>query len=134
MSAIRTRSSLLKILYDYRHVVFLVLIYATEMTVWAVLNLKGLGDKDFSTWRIFLIVSVFIIMGSARVYYGSDEPWMMFVGALAPWIISPVVIIVAGFIQMNLDFLTIDWFYFCVLTSFAMQFIVISTSRLYRYG
>ncbi len=33
MSVIRTRSLLLKVLYDFRHVVFLVLIYATEMTV-----------------------------------------------------------------------------------------------------
>lgn len=84
MPSIRTNSSLLKILYDYRHVVFLVLIYATEMTVWAILNLKGLGDEDFSTWRIFLLISVAIIASSAAAYGDTDKAWMMFAGALAP--------------------------------------------------
>lgn len=110
MSAIRTRSSLLKILYDYRLVVFLVLIYATEMTVWAVLNLKGFGDNDFVTWRIFLLASLFIIPGSAVAYHDTDKAWMMFAGALAPWLSALVSIIVYGFIQMNLHFLSLDWF------------------------
>lgn len=121
MSAIRTRSSLLKILYDYRHVVFLVLIYATEMTVWAVLNLKGLGDEDFSTWRIFLLVSVAIIVCSTGITPNPDDGWMKYAGALAPWLIAPFVIIVYGFIQMNLQFLSMDWFFTCVLCSFSLQ-------------
>ena len=105
MPSIRTHSSLLKILYDYRHVVFLVLIYATEMTVWAILNLKGIGDDDFSTWRIFLLISVAIIASSAAAYGDTDKAWMMIAGALAPWLSASVSIIVYGFIQMNLHFL-----------------------------
>lgn len=34
MSANMARNPLLKILYDYRHVAFWVLIYAAEMKVW----------------------------------------------------------------------------------------------------
>ena len=121
MASIRTHSSLLKILYDYRHVVFLVLIYATEMTVWAILNLKGIGDDDFSTWRIFLLISVAIIASSAAAYGDTDKAWMMFAGALAPWLSASVSIIVYGFIQMNLHFLSMDWFFTCVLCSFGLQ-------------
>ena len=117
MPSIRTHSSLLKILYDYRHVVFLVLIYATEMTVWAILNLKGIGDDDFSTWRIFLLISVAIIASSAAAYGDTDKAWMMFAGALS----ASVSIIVYGFIQMNLHFLSMDWFFTCVLCSFGLQ-------------
>ncbi|EDV0839738.1 hypothetical protein OY10_004610 [Salmonella enterica subsp. enterica serovar Havana] len=129
MSAIRARSLLLKILYDHRHVVFLVLIYAAEMTVWAVLNLKGLGDADFSTWRIFLLVSVGIIAGSAGILGDRDDEWMVYAGALTPWLIAPFVVIVYGFIQMNLQFLSMEWFYTCVLLSFSMQFMLIFITR-----
>ena len=125
MPSIRTRSPLFKILYDYRHIVCLVLIYATEMTVWAVLNLKGIGDEVFSTWRIFLLVSVAIIACSAAAYYGTDKAWMMFAGALAPWLSAAVSIIVYGFIQMNLHFLSMEWFFACVLYSFILQGLVI---------
>ncbi|WP_239619732.1 MULTISPECIES: hypothetical protein [Enterobacteriaceae] len=129
MSAIRGRSALLKILYDHRHVFFLVLIYAAEMTVWAALNLKGLGDEDFSTWRIFLLVSMGIIAGSAGILGDNDDGWMVFAGALTPWLIAPFVIIVYGFMQMNLHFLSIEWFYTCVLLSFSLQFVVIFINR-----
>lgn len=129
MPSIRTRSPLFKILYDYRHIVCLVLIYATEMTVWAVLNLKGLGDDDFSTWRIFLLVSVGIIAGSAGIIDDPDDKWMMYAGALTPWLIVPFVIIGYGFIQMNLHFLSMDWFFTCVLLSFSLQFMVIFLNR-----
>lgn len=129
MSAIRTRSSLLKILYDYRHVVFLAFIYTTEMTVWAILNLRGLGDDDFSTWRIFLLISVGIIAGSAGILGDHDDGWMVYGGALTPWLIVPFVIIVYGFIQMNLQFLSMEWFYTCVLLSFSLQFVLIVINR-----
>lgn len=129
MSVIRTRSLLPKLLYDFRHVVFLMLIYATEMTVWAVLNLKGLGDQNFVNWRICLLVSMVLIVLSGSAYYGSDEAALTFAGALAPWVIAPVVITVYGFIQMNLHFLSIDWFFICVLASFLLQFMLVLMSR-----
>lgn len=129
MSAIWARSALLKIMYDHRHVFFLVLIYVAEMTVWAALNLKGLGDDDFSTWRIFLLVSVGIIAGSAGIIDDPDDKWMMYAGALTPWLIAPFVIIVYGFMQMNLHFLSIEWFYTCVLLSFSLQFVVLLINR-----
>ncbi|HDC4556594.1 TPA: hypothetical protein O8U07_004596 [Enterobacter kobei] len=123
------RNPLLKILYEYRHVAFLVLIYAAEMTVWAVLNLKGLGDEDFSTWRIFLLVSVGVIAGSAGILDDPDDGWMVYAGALTPWLIAPFVVIVYGFIQMNLQFLSMEWFFTCVLLSFSLQFLVIFLNR-----
>jgi hypothetical protein len=129
MSANMARNPLLKILYEYRHVAFLVLIYAAEMTVWAVLNLKGLGDEDFSTWRIFLLVSVGVIAGSAGILDDPDDGWMVYAGALTPWLIAPFVVIVYGFIQMNLQFLSMEWFFTCVLLSFSLQFLVIFLNR-----
>ena len=129
MSANMARNQLLKILYDYRHVAFLVLIYAAEMTVGAVLNLKGLGDEDFSKWRIFLLVSVGIIAGSAGILDDPDDGWMVYAGALTPWLIAPFVVIVYGFIQMNLQFLSMEWFYTCVLLSYSLQFMVIFLNR-----
>ncbi|EQA1667095.1 TPA: hypothetical protein N0X68_004379 [Enterobacter roggenkampii] len=129
MSSNLARHPLLKILNDYRHIVFLVLIYAAEMTVWAVLNLKGLGDEDFSTWRIFLLVSVGVIAGSAGILDDPDDGWMVYAGALMPWLIAPFVIIVYGFIQMNLQFLSMEWFFTCVLLSFSLQFMIIFLNR-----
>ncbi|WP_431638373.1 hypothetical protein [Enterobacter mori] len=129
MSSNLARHPLLKILNDYRHIVFLVLIYAAQMTVWAVLNLKGLGDEDFSTWRIFLLVSVGVIAGSAGILDDPDDGWMVYAGALMPWLIAPFVIIVYGFIQMNLQFLSMEWFFTCVLLSFSLQFMIIFLNR-----
>lgn len=129
MSSNLARHPLLKILNDYWHIVFLVLIYAAEMTVWAVLNLKGLGDEDFSTWRIFLLVSVGVIAGSAGILDDPDDGWMVYAGALTPWLIAPFVVIVYGFIQMNLQFLSMEWFFTCVLLSFSLQFLVICLNR-----
>ncbi|EJC0567437.1 MULTISPECIES: hypothetical protein [Enterobacter] len=129
MSANTARNPLLKILYDNRHVAFLAIIYVAEMAVWAVLNLKGLGDEDFSTWRIFLLVSVGIIAGSAGILDDPDDGWMVYAGALAPWLIAPFVVIVYGFLQMNLQFLSWEWFFTCVLLSFSLQFMVIFLNR-----
>ncbi|CZY52737.1 hypothetical protein RJ218_003879 [Enterobacter hormaechei] len=129
MSSNLARNPFIKILYEYRHVAFLVLIYAAEMTVWAVLNLKGLGDEDFSTWRIFLLVSVGVIAGSAGILDDPDDGWMVYAGALTPWLIAPFVVIVYGFIQMNLQFLSMEWFFTCVLLSFSLQFLVIFLNR-----
>ncbi|ELW9536684.1 hypothetical protein [Enterobacter cloacae complex sp. zbq_9] len=129
MSSNLVRNPFIKILYEYRHVAFLVLIYAAEMTVWAVLNLKGLGDEDFSTWRIFLLVSVGVIAGSAGILDDPDDGWMVYAGALTPWLIAPFVVIVYGFIQMNLQFLSMEWFFTCVLLSFSLQFLVIFLNR-----
>ncbi|MDV0787437.1 hypothetical protein VC623_22790 [Citrobacter amalonaticus] len=124
MPETRKRQFSLKILYDFRHLVILVLIYATEMTAWAVLNLKGLGDHDFTYWRMFLLVSVPVIVGSAGMFYKSDHAWMMYAGALAPWLCALSVIIVYGFIQMNLHFLSMDWFFSCVQISFGLQWLL----------
>lgn len=129
MSSNLARNPFIKILYEYRHVAFLVLIYAAEMTVWAVLNLKGLGDEDFSTWRIFLLVSVGVIAGSAGILDDPDDGWMVYAGALTPWLIAPFVVIVYGFIQMNLQFLSMEWFFTCVMLSFSLQFLVIFLNR-----
>ena len=131
MSSNLARNPFIKILYEYRHVAFLVLIYAAEMTVWAVLNLKGLGDEDFSTWRIFLLVSVGIIAGSAGILDDPDDGWMVYAGALTPWLIAPFVVIVYGFIQMNFDFLSMNWFSLCGLASFCLQFLLIFMKEIF---
>ena len=53
----------------------------------------------------------------------------MYAGALTPWLIAPFVVIVYGFIQMNLQFLSMEWFYTCVLLSFSLQFMLIFITR-----
>ncbi|WP_421512408.1 hypothetical protein ACOQH0_23735 (plasmid) [Enterobacter sp. JS8-1] len=131
MTATARKFSLNKILYDYRHVAFLVLIYAAEMTVWAVLNLKGLGDHNFVEWRIYLLWSVIIIVGSAAAYHGTENAVMIFAGALAPWLIAIIAIIVYGFIQMNFDFLSMNWFSLCGLASFCLQFVLIFMKEIF---
>lgn len=131
MSSNRARHPLLNILKDYRHIFFLVLIYAVEMTVWAVLNLKGLGDHNFVEWRIYLLWSVIIIVGSAAAYHGTDNAVMIFAGALAPWLIAIFAIIVYGFIQMNFDFLSMNWFSLCGLASFCLQFLLIFMKEIF---
>lgn len=130
MSAIWARISLLKTLYDFRHLASLVLIYATEMTVWAVLNQKGLGDQDFVTWRICLLASVVITVLSGLSFYDLKAMEWVYAGALAPWFFAVVFIILFGFIQMNLHFLSMEWFFTCVLFSFILQVMSIFILRL----
>ncbi|HDS4422412.1 TPA: hypothetical protein QHX13_003554 [Enterobacter cloacae] len=102
------------------------------MTVWAVLNLKGLGDHNFVEWRIYLLWSVIIIVGSAAAYHGTDNAVMIFAGALAPWLIAIFAIIVYGLIQMNFDFLSMNWFSLCGLTSFCLQFLLIIMNEIFE--
>lgn len=123
MAETQKRPLSLKTLYDFRHLAILVLIFATEMTVWAVLNQKELGDKDFVAWRIWLLASVVITLLSGIFFYDLKAMEWVYAGALAPWLIAAASIIVFGFIQMNLHFLSIEWFFTCVLFSFILQVI-----------
>ncbi|AEN67227.1 hypothetical protein Entas_4544 (plasmid) [Enterobacter soli] len=123
MAETQKRPLSLKTLYDFRHLAILVLIFAIEMTVWAVLNQKGLGDKNFVAWRIWLLASVFITLFSGFVFYDLKAMEWVYVGALAPWLIAAASIIVIGFIQMNLHFLSMEWFFTCVKFSFTFQVI-----------
>lgn len=110
----------LKTLHDFRHLAILVLIFAAEMTIWAVLNQKGLGDQDFVRWRVWLLASVVITVFSGIHFYDLKAMEWVYAGALAPWLIAAASIIVFGFIQMNLHFLSIEWFLsaFCSVLPF----------------
>lgn len=44
MSASMASYPLLKILHNYRYILIPALVFTTELTVWAALNLKGVGD------------------------------------------------------------------------------------------
>lgn len=133
MSVTLKRLLSLKTLYGFRHLAILVLIFAIELTVWAVLNQKGLGDQDFVAWRIWLLASVFITLFSGFVFYDLKAMEWVYAGALAPWLIAAASIIVLGFIQMNLHFLSMEWFFTCVLFSFILQitsiFILLSINK-----
>lgn len=47
MSASMASYPLLKILHNYRYILIPALVFTTEMTVWAALNLKGVGDMGW---------------------------------------------------------------------------------------
>lgn len=47
MSANMARYPLLKILHNYRYILIPALVFTIELTVWAVLNLKGVGDMGW---------------------------------------------------------------------------------------
>lgn len=47
MSANMARYPLLKTLHDYRFILIPALVFTIELTVWAVLNLKGVGDMGW---------------------------------------------------------------------------------------
>jgi len=120
MSAIRARSSLLKILYDYRHTLIPALVFTIELTVWAVLNFKGHGDKGWVYWRLFLLVSVLLVGFSVYAFKKADQ-WFLMFGSVIPWVGMLIAAIIYGFIQMNLSFLTLNLFYAGVLGSAFLQ-------------
>lgn len=61
MSANMARYPLLKILHNYRYILIPALVFTIELTVWAVLNLKGVGDMGWVSWRVCLLLSVFLV-------------------------------------------------------------------------
>lgn len=112
--------SLKQILYNYRHALIPALVFIIELTVWATLNLKGLGDKGWVYWRVFLLLSVFLVVFSGSAFEKDDELFLMF-GSVIPWVVMLILSSVYGFIQMNLNFLTLDLFFVGVLGSTFLQ-------------
>lgn len=112
--------SLKQILYNYRHILIPALAFTIELTVWATLNLKGLGDKGWVYWRVFLLLSVFLVVFSGSAFEKDDELFLMF-GSVIPWVVMLILSSVYGFIQMNLNFLTLDLFFVGVLGSTFLQ-------------
>ncbi|WP_285131560.1 hypothetical protein [Leclercia adecarboxylata] len=109
-----------QILYNYRHILIPALAFTIELTVWATLNLKGLGDKGWVYWRVFLLLSVFLVVFSGSAFEKDDELFLMF-GSVIPWVVMLILSSVYGFIQMNLNFLTLDLFFVGVLGSTFLQ-------------
>jgi len=120
MSAIRARSSLLKTLHNYRYFLIPALVFTIELTVWAVLNLRSVGDMGWVSWRVSLLLSVFLVCFSGSAFNKRDD-WYFMYGSVVPWGGMLIGTIVYGFIQMNLNFLTLDMFYAGVFCSLAVQ-------------
>ena len=112
--------SLKQILYNYRHTLIPALVFTIELTVWATLNLKGLGDKGWVYWRVFLLINVFLVFFSGYAFEKDDDLPLMF-GSVIPWIVMLILGSVYGFIQMNLNFLTLDLFFGGVAASTILQ-------------
>jgi len=109
-----------QILYNYRHILIPALVFTIALTVWATINLKGLGDKGWVYWRVFLLLSVFLVVFSGSAFEKDDELFLMF-GSVIPWVVMLILSSVYGFIQMNLNFLTLDLFFVGVLGSTILQ-------------
>lgn len=108
-------------LYHFRHLAITSLVFAIELTVWAVLIRNGYGEYGWTYWRIGLLASLVILIHTTMVFHGSKEQILDAAGALAPWVILIPSIMVFFFIQMNPDFLTLDWFFTGVFASGIFQ-------------
>ncbi|WP_313228413.1 hypothetical protein [Leclercia sp.] len=121
--------SLKQILYNYRHTLIPALVFTIELTVWAILNLKGLGDKGWVYWRVFLLINVFLVFFSGYAFEKDDDLPLMF-GSVIPWIVMLILGSVYGFIQMNLNFLTLDLFFGGVAASTFLQALFTVVNRI----
>ncbi|MDR5095505.1 hypothetical protein P7F73_16950 [Enterobacter sp. EC-ML 621] len=72
MSANMARYPLLKILHNYRYILIPALVFTIELTVWAVLNLKGVGDMGWVSWRVCLLLSLFLVCFSDSAFNKLD--------------------------------------------------------------
>ena len=122
MSANMARYPLLKILHNYRYFLIPALVFTIELTVWAVLNLRGVGDMGWVSWRVSLLLSVFLVCFSCSAFNKRDD-WYFIYGSVVPWGGMLIGTIVYGFIQMNLNFLTLSMFYAGVSGSLAVQMV-----------
>ncbi|MEB6622544.1 MULTISPECIES: hypothetical protein [Enterobacter] len=122
MSASMASYPLLKILHNYRYILIPALVFTTELTVWAALNLKGVGDMGWVSWRVCLLFSVFLVCFSDSAFNKLDGGFLMY-GSVVPWGGMLIGTIAYGFIQMNLNFLTLDLFYAGVFCSLAVQLV-----------
>ena len=120
-SVVPERSSVLNRLYDFRHVAIPALVYALELVVWAVLNHKGLGDHDWKTWRLGLLISLFLLFCTSFTFKENPQISLAATGVLLPWVIMLGLIITEGFFRMDLSFITISWFFTGVLGSGVLQ-------------
>jgi len=120
MSASMASYPLLKILHNYRYILIPALVFTTELTVWAALNLKGVGDMGRVSWRVCLLFSVFLVCFSDSAFNKLDGGFLMY-GSVIPWGGMLIAAIVYGFIQMNLNFLTLDLFFVGVPGSTFLQ-------------
>lgn len=122
MSANMARYPLLKILQNYRYILIPALVFTIELTVWAVLNIKGVGDMDWVSWRVSLLLSVFLVYFSGTAFNKRDD-WYFMYGSVVPWGGMLIVASIYGFIQMDLNFLTLDMFYAGVFGSLVVQLV-----------
>ena len=122
MSANMARYPLLKILQNYRYILIPALVFTIELTVWAVLNIKGVGDMGWVSWRVSLLLSVFLVCFSYSAFNKLDGGFLMY-GSVVPWGGMLIVASIYGFIQMNLNFLTLDLFYAGVFGSLVVQLV-----------
>ena len=114
--------SLLKILQNYRYILIPALVFTIELTVWAVLNIKGVGDMGWVSWRVSLLLSVFLVYFSGTAFNKRDD-WYFMYGSVVPWGGMLIVASIYGFIQMDLNFLTLDMFYVGVFGSLVVQLV-----------
>ncbi|MXH64080.1 hypothetical protein GRW47_27285, partial [Escherichia coli] len=99
MSANMARYPLLKILHNYRYILTPALVFTIELTVWAVLNLKGVGDMGWVSWRVCLLLSMFLVCFSDSAFNKLDGGFLMY-GSVVPWGGMLIVASIYGFIQM----------------------------------
>lgn len=108
-------------LYHFRHLAMPSMVFAIELTVWAILIRNGYAEYGWPYWRAGLLASLVILLHTNMIFYGSKERIWYAAGVLAPWVILLPAFIVFCFIQTNQDLLTLDWFLTGVFASGVFQ-------------
>lgn len=104
------------------------LVMAIELSIWAFLNLNGLGDPDWTTWLGSLFVAYGILYLTAMCCDGRSgrHIWVGAVGILIPWVAMLIYIPVVGLIKMSLSFVTLDWFFYGVRVGALCQILYVT--------
>jgi hypothetical protein len=63
-------------LHNYRFILIPALVFTIELTVWAVLNLKGVGDMGWVSGEC-LLLSVFLVCFSGSAFNKRDDWYFM---------------------------------------------------------
>lgn len=112
-----------RFLYELRAVYIPALVYASELSFWAILMRSGYIEPEWMTWRICLFVGTGILLFTGLSFFEpeSEETLFAALGVILPVGAFLLAATVCWFVNMNLNFLTIEWFYYLVLYSGFMQ-------------
>ena len=121
---LNSRSSyIMKCASDLRHVFIPFMVYSTELTVWALLIREGAVTCEWSSWRVGLLVALFLLFCTAVVTFGEQIEGIIFTSlwVIAPWLIVLFLSLIRAFIDMSMAHMNVDLFLAGTILSAAAQ-------------